>query len=73
MFRHALERDEINANPTSGLRLPNNIGRRERAASPSEAAELLVALPDKVRLDLRDRVLCGVAARRAARAALGRR
>ena len=49
VFRHALERDEINANPTSGLRLPNNIGRRERAASPSEAAELLDSLPDKVR------------------------
>ena len=49
VFRHALERDEINASPTSGLRLPNNIGRRERAASPSEAAELLDSLPDKVR------------------------
>ena len=49
VFRHALERDEIDANPASGLRLPNNIGRRERAASPSEAAELLVASPDKVR------------------------
>ena len=39
MFRHALERDEINASPTSGLRLPNNIGRRERAASPSAASD----------------------------------
>jgi integrase len=49
VFRHALERDEINANPTSGLRLPNGIGRRERAASPTEAAELLAALPDTLR------------------------
>jgi integrase len=49
VFRHALERDEINANPTSGLRLPNGIGRRERAASPSEAGELLAALPDALR------------------------
>ena len=49
VFRHALERDEINANPTSGLRLPNGIGRRERAASPGEAAELLAALPDYLR------------------------
>jgi integrase len=49
VFRHALERDEINANPTSGLRLPNNVGRRERAASPSEAAMLLAALPHTVR------------------------
>lgn len=45
IFRHALERDEVNANPTSGLRLPNSVGRRERAASPSEAAQLLAALP----------------------------
>ena len=49
VFRHALERDEVNANPTSGLRLPNNVGRRERAASSSEAAELLAALPDNLR------------------------
>jgi integrase len=49
LFRHALERDEINANPASGLRLPNGIGRRERAASPGEAAELLAALPDSLR------------------------
>ena len=49
VFRHALERDEVDANPTSGLRLPNNIGRRDRAASPPEAAELLAALPDELR------------------------
>jgi integrase len=49
LFRHALERDEISANPTSGLRLPNGVGRRERAASPSEAAELLAALPEDLR------------------------
>lgn len=49
VFRHALERDEVTANPTSGLRLPNNVGRRERAASASEAAELLGALPDSLR------------------------
>ena len=73
VFRHALERDEINASPTSGLRLPNNIGRRERAASPSEAAELLDALPDKVRRDLRHGVLRGLATRRTAGAPLGRR
>ncbi len=49
VFRHALERDEVNANPASGLRLPNGVGRRDRAASASEAAELLAALPDDLR------------------------
>lgn len=49
VFRHALERDEVNANPTSGLRLPNGVGRRDRAASASEAAELLAALPEDLR------------------------
>jgi integrase len=44
-----VERDEVNANPTSGLRLPNGIGRRDRAASATEAAEHLAALPDAVR------------------------
>jgi integrase len=45
VFRHAIERDEVSSNPTSGLRLPNGVGRRDRAASPGEAADLLAALP----------------------------
>lgn len=49
VFRHALEHDEVNANPTANLRLPNGIGRRERAASPNEAAELLAALPNDLK------------------------
>ena len=49
IFRHAIERDEVTTNPTTGLRLPNGIGRRERAASPSEAAELLASLPSEDR------------------------
>jgi integrase len=55
VYRHALERDEVSINPTSGLRLPNGVGRRERAASPSEAADLLDALP------LEDRALWATA------------
>ena len=73
VFRHALERDEINANPTSGLRLPNGIGRRERAASPGEAAELLAALPDYLRPIYATAFYAGLQTRRAARAALRRR
>jgi integrase len=49
LFRHAVEREEVSVNPTSGLRLPNNVGKRERAASPQEAAELLAALPEDLR------------------------
>ena len=49
VFRHALDHDEVGQNPTSGLRLPNGIGQRDRAASPQEAAELLAALPDELR------------------------
>lgn len=43
--RHAIERDVLTVNPTSGLRLPTGDNHRERAASPSEATELLAALP----------------------------
>jgi integrase len=46
IYRHALERDLVAVNPTSDLRLPNGIGHRERAASPTEAASLLAALPE---------------------------
>ena len=49
LFRHALEREEVSANPASGLRLPNGVGRRDRAASPGEASELLAVLPEDLR------------------------
>jgi integrase len=45
VFRHAIERDEVQANPASGLRLPNGHRPRDRAASATEAADLLAALP----------------------------
>jgi integrase len=44
LCRHAIERDEILVNPTTNLRLPVAHGRRDRVASPQEAAELIEAL-----------------------------
>lgn len=46
VIRHALEHDELVANPTAHLRLPAQGEPRDRAASAGEAAELLDALPD---------------------------
>jgi integrase len=43
LFRH--HRREVPLNPTEGLDLPASGGRRERAASPEEAAALIDALP----------------------------
>jgi integrase len=49
IYRRALARGEITVNPTTGLELPAVRGRRERIASPAEAAELIAALaePDR--------------------------
>lgn len=44
IFRRALARGEIAINPTSGLQLAAVRGRRERFASPNEAAKLIAAL-----------------------------
>jgi integrase len=44
IFRRALVRGEVAINPTMGLELPAVRGRRDRIASPSEAARLLAAL-----------------------------
>ena len=44
IFRHALRRGRISVNPTLGLELPAVEGRRDRIASPTEAAQLLDAL-----------------------------
>jgi integrase len=44
MFRDALAADELDDNPTRGLRMPAVRGRRDRYASPQEAAALLAAL-----------------------------
>lgn len=42
--RRAVARGEITVNPTTGLELPAVRGRRDRIASPDEAARLLAAL-----------------------------
>ena len=48
IFRHALERGYVEANPTAGFQLGSG-NRRTRAATPAEAAELLAVLPDSIR------------------------
>jgi site-specific recombinase XerC len=45
LCRYAIERDELLVNPTTNLRVPVANGRRERVASPQEAAALIEALP----------------------------
>jgi integrase len=44
IYRRAVRRGDVAVNPTSGLQLPAARGRRERVASPAEAAELIAAL-----------------------------
>jgi integrase len=45
IYRRALSRGEVAANPCSGLELPAVRGRRERYAPPAEAEALIAALP----------------------------
>jgi integrase len=47
VYRRALARGEVTVNPTTGLELPAVRGRRDRIASPSEAAALIAALPER--------------------------
>jgi integrase len=49
IFRRAVARGDVAVNPTSGLELPAVRGRRERIASPEEAARLLAALAQRDR------------------------
>jgi integrase len=46
LCRRAVARGEIAANPTTGLQLPAVRGRRDRIASPAEAAQLIGALDE---------------------------
>jgi integrase len=46
IYRRALARGEVTINPTTGLELPAVRGRRDRIASPTEAADLIAALPE---------------------------
>ena len=47
--RRALARRTIQANPTTGLELPVVEGRRDRYASPEEAAVLIATVPERDR------------------------
>ncbi|MGH2934981.1 MAG: tyrosine-type recombinase/integrase [Gaiellaceae bacterium] len=46
LYRRALSRGDVAVNPTTGLELPAVRGRRDRIASPVEAATLIAALPE---------------------------
>jgi integrase len=46
VYRRALARGDVAVNPTTGIELPAVRGRRDRIASPEEAAKLLAAVPD---------------------------
>ena len=45
IFRRAIRRDEVAVDPTAALDVPADRGRRDRFATPAEAARLLAALP----------------------------
>ena len=49
IYRRAMSRSEVAVNPTAGLELPAVRGRRDRIASPTEATELIAALPERDR------------------------
>jgi integrase len=49
IYRQALALDEVAVNPTAGVQLPAVRGKRERIATPTEAAQLIAALPPRDR------------------------
>jgi integrase len=49
IYRRAIARSEVLVNPTVGLALPANRGRRERVARPAEARALIEAAPARDR------------------------
>jgi integrase len=49
IFRRSVARGDVAVNPTSGLELPAVRGRRDRIASPEEAARLVEALLERDR------------------------
>ena len=71
IYRHVMRRDEsVAINPTRELEFPAANGRRERIASPTEAAALLAALPGGDRALWATALLRRAAPRRVAGAAL---
>ena len=73
IYRRAVEDGEVAVNPTTGLELPAVRGRRDRIASPEEAAALLAALPEDDRALWATALLRRPAPRRADGARVGRR
>jgi len=49
IYKRALSRGHVAVNPTTGLGLPAVRGKRDRIASPKEAAQLISALPTEDR------------------------
>ena len=49
IYRRALAREQVTANPTAGLEIPAARGRRDRVAAPVECAALIEALPGEDR------------------------
>ena len=49
LYRRALSRGDVAVNPTSGLELPAARGRRDRIATPEEAAALIATAPENDR------------------------
>jgi integrase len=49
IYRRAISREEVMSNPTVGLQLPAVRGRRDRIATPTEAAALMAALSESER------------------------
>jgi hypothetical protein len=49
IYRRAVGRGEVTVNPTTGVELPAVRSRRDRIASPAEAATLLAAIPTRDR------------------------
>jgi len=49
IYKRALSRGHVAVNPTTGLSLPAVRGKRDRIASPKEAAQLISALPTEDR------------------------
>lgn len=49
IYRRALKRGQVAINPTAALDVPKPRGRRDRVATPTEAAQLIEALPPEDR------------------------
>jgi integrase len=46
VYRRELDRERAKVNPAHGLRMPRVRGRRDRIATPAEAARLIAAVPE---------------------------